>query len=181
VAVYQYIQSERYILLFIDPTILSQWWLSSLRDYGTLQPGHVQQNRTKLKLSALAPRVLFLNMYLYFLSSTPVQSSLIHPISMFPPPALLCRKESAQVLYGIRAPIIDPFRAWKSPFGCLELIRHGIRVLAEQHSDKDSTNERKPWIFLDQWEWRRLEPDDRSVRREEGREVFLTWLGPGWS
>ena len=37
------------------------------------------------------------------------------------------------VLYGIRAPIIDPFRAWKPPnggFGCLELVLYGIRELA---------------------------------------------------
>ena len=34
-------------------------------------------------------------------------------------------------------------------FGCLELVLYGIRVLAEQHFDQDSTNESKTSIFLD--------------------------------
>ena len=35
-------------------------------------------------------------------------------------------------------------------FGCDELVLYGIRVLAEQHYDQDSTNQSKTSIFLDQ-------------------------------
>ena len=39
------------------------------------------------------------------------------------------------VLYGIRAPIIDPIRPWKlvGGVGYLEQVLYGIRVLVEQH------------------------------------------------
>ena len=85
----------------------------------------------------------------HFFFSTPCRY-LIRGIAL---PALLCHKEPAPgkanqatrgicclslVLYGIRAPIIDPFCAWKPPsrhpkyptwvISCLSLVLYGIRI-----------------------------------------------------